>query len=164
MRAAAPVATAPVTSYGWTLLCWSSFAERWSALIAEVGRLKAADPARYQLHPATKFLAVLRKIVMETVPSDPAHAQFRLGTTMGDDLKFWRRVKFGGRFRLFFRYQSTERLIVYVWLNDENTLRKAGARSDAYAVFKAMLESHAPPSKWDELRSVSPALPRTEDV
>ena len=32
-----------------------------------------------------------------------------------------------GRFRLFFRFDSASRIAVYAWVNDENTMRKAGA-------------------------------------
>jgi len=30
-------------------------------------------------------------------------------------------------------------VIVYVWFNDEDTLRKAGAKTDVYETFKRML-------------------------
>jgi len=36
-------------------------------------------------------------------------------------------------------------VIVYVWINDEFTLRKAGSKTDAYAVFKSMLNAGNPP-------------------
>jgi len=50
-------------------------------------------------------------------------------------------VKFGGRFRLFFRYDGRARLIVFAWVNDEQTLRKCGAKSDApLAPSVAMIE------------------------
>ena len=32
------------------------------------------------------------------------------------------------------------KLIVYVWFNDDGTLRKAGAKTDVYAAFRRMLE------------------------
>jgi toxin YhaV len=44
------------------------------------------------------------------------------------------------RYRLFFRFASNPvQLIVYVWFNDEDTLRKAGSKTDVYEVFKRML-------------------------
>jgi hypothetical protein len=45
----------------------------------------------------------------------------------GADYRHWFRVKFSGRFRLFFRYSSQHKVIVYAWVNDENTLRKSGS-------------------------------------
>jgi toxin YhaV len=133
------------------LLQWEGFTDRWRALTSQVTALQAADSTGYHEHQAARFLASLHKLVTETIPADPANPAYRLGTTMGDDAKFWRRAKLHGRYRLFFRYHSEQKVILYAWLNDENTLRKAGARSDPYAVFRQMIESGKPPSNWDEL-------------
>jgi toxin YhaV len=71
---------------------------------------------------------------------------------LGTDRKHWFRAKFGGgRFRLFFRYDSKSRIIVYAWVNDETTLRAYGAKTDAYAVFRGMLDKETPPDSWDAL-------------
>ncbi len=44
------------------------------------------------------------------------------------------------RYRLFFRFASSPvRLIVYVWFNDEDALRKAGSKTEVYEVFKRLL-------------------------
>ena len=40
-------------------------------------------------------------------------------------------------------------MIVYAWVNDENTLRSSGSKSDPYAVFLKMLERGNPPDTWD---------------
>ena len=37
------------------------------------------------------------------------------------------------------------------WVNDEDSLRKAGSKSDPYVRFKAMLESGEPPNSFAEL-------------
>ena len=43
-------------------------------------------------------------------------------------------------YRLFFRFASNPvKVIVYVWFNDEDTLRKSGAKTDVYETFKRML-------------------------
>ena len=71
---------------------------------------------------------------------------------MGDDRKHWFRAKFGGgRFRLFFRYSTSAKVIVFAWVNDENTLRTYGSKSDAYAVFRKMLDKGNPPDDWAAL-------------
>ena len=48
-------------------------------------------------------------------------------------------------------------------VNDAQTLRKAGSRTDAYAVFARMLGHGNPPDSWDTLlsaaRSVHAAQP-----
>ena len=42
-------------------------------------------------------------------------------------------------------------MIVYAWVNDRNTLRKEGARTDPYRLFAAMLENGNPPDDWPSL-------------
>lgn len=150
--------TDPRACNGWRLYQWAGFAQRWDALVNEVERLKAADPLTYQSHDVTKFLATVLELVTKTIPADPGHDNFRLGKTMGEEFKFWRRAKFHGRFRLFFRFNSKDKMILYVWLNDDATLRKAGARTDPYVVFKSMLEAAAPPSHWEELKTACVAF------
>jgi toxin YhaV len=60
--------------------------------------------------------------------------------------------KFGAnRFRLIFRADRASRIVVYAWVNDRDTLRKAGAASDPYAVFVRMLVHGNPPDDWPKL-------------
>ncbi|WP_373069564.1 type II toxin-antitoxin system YhaV family toxin [Gemmatimonas sp.] len=78
---------------GWTLLRWDAFATSWDALVAEVVRLEAQDPDGYHDHPSTKFLKRLADVALTEIPSDPSHERYQLGTALGSDAKFWRRVK-----------------------------------------------------------------------
>jgi len=41
--------------------------------------------------------------------------------------------------RLFYTFSSVERVIIPLYLNDADTLRKSGARSDPYEIFKRMV-------------------------
>jgi len=94
----------------------------------------------------------LVQLVTLTVPSDPTATHYRQGSTLGDDRKHWFRAKFdNGRFRLFFRYSSTSKVIIFAWVNDEHSLRTYGAKTDAYKVFKGMLDNGNPPDDWDAL-------------
>lgn len=43
------------------------------------------------------------------------------------------------RYRLFYTFSSVERVIIPLYLNDIDTLRKRGAGSDPYQIFKRML-------------------------
>jgi hypothetical protein len=43
------------------------------------------------------------------------------------------------RFRLFYTFSSAQRVIIPLYLNDANTLRKRGAGSDPYEIFKRMV-------------------------
>ena len=137
----------------WEILFFPCFADRYYALIREVKELKSADPLTYKSHPKTKLLARLHNVIWDDVPSDPNHKKFMLGRTLGDEYKEWRRVKEGlpPRYRLFFRFRSAIKVIIYVWLNDEFSLRKEGGKSDVYAVFKKMLQIETIPNDIDEL-------------
>lgn len=140
---------------GWRLYAFEPFAERLTALKKEVERLRAKDPEGYRSHPTTILLASVYKAITETVPADPDHPQFRVGHSLGPQYAHWRRVKRGlpPRYRLFFRFSSKPvRVIVYSWLNDEATLRKAGAKMDVYAVFQRMLARGEVPSDIEELK------------
>lgn len=139
---------------GWHLYRHRLFAERLTELEQSVAALAARDPTGYKLHPQTKLLASVFRAINETVPADTAAQVFRLGHTLGDDHAHWRRVKKGmpQRYRLFFRFSSSPLpLIVYVWLNDEDSLRKKGARTDVYAQFRAMLERGEVPAGIEDL-------------
>lgn len=123
-----------------------------------VTRLAKQNPTEYKSHPKTRLLASVYKAIAQTVPANPEHPEFRLGKTLGAEHTNWRRVKKGmpDRYRLFFRFASKPvKLIVYVWFNDEDTLRKAGSKTDVYEVFKRMLSRGQVPSGINELLAQS---------
>ena len=103
----------------------------------------------------------LRALTLATwthVPSSPSNTEFRLGNSLGKEHTHWFRDKFLQQFRLFFRYSTKSEIIAYGWVNDSNTLREYGSPTDAYAVFKKMLDSGKVPSNWDELVAESKRL------
>jgi toxin YhaV len=120
-------------------------------LIRTVEALKKQQPKTYRNHPKTKLLKRVLDLILAEIPRDPNAAVFQLGNTLGPAYRHWRRAKFLGRFRLFFRFSSTHKAIVYAWVNDETTLRKAGAQSDPYAVFTRRLQEGNPPDNWEAL-------------
>jgi toxin YhaV len=144
----------------WRLFAHPAFSETFDALMAEVARLRAADPNDFAQHPKAKLLKRIVDLVEVEIPRDPGATEFSLGNTLGPAHRHWRRAKFLGRFRLFFRYSSKDRVIIYAWVNDENTLRKAGGRNDPYAVFGALLRKGRPPDGWDALMKEAAALVR----
>jgi toxin YhaV len=125
-----------------------AFAEVHDALENEVAQLQAADPVGWRGHSKAKVFAAVQHLIYEVIPASPDAAIFLQGNTLGPEQRHWRRAKFMRRFRLFFRFDSATRVIVYGWLNDENTLRKGGARSDPYAVFLRRLNRGDPPDDW----------------
>ena len=116
-----------------------------------VARAEQSDPQGFESNSNVKLFRALSHLIMDGVPGDPAGDEFRQGNTLGTAYRHWRRAKIGRRFRLFFRYDSKSRIIVFAWVNDEHTLRSAGSKSDPYAVFEKMLGRGNPPDDWDAL-------------
>ena len=126
----------------WQLFYFKLFKAALDDLEQAVTKLAQQHPTEYKSHPKTRLLASVYKCITQLVPANPDHPDFRLGKTLGNEYANWRRVKKGmpDRYRLFFRFASSPvQLIVYVWFNDEDTLRKAGSKTDVYEAFKRML-------------------------
>ena len=143
---------------GWQLFYFKVFKAALDELEQTVTKLARQDPSGYKSHPKTRLLASVYKAINQTVPTDPDHPDFRLGKTLGRQYTNWRRVKKGmpDRYRLFFRFASKPiKLIVYVWFNDEDTLRKAGSKTDVYEVFKKMLSRGQVPASIADLLAKS---------
>jgi toxin YhaV len=141
-----------LTIHGWTLFGHPLLLEQLDKLIGAAERAKQADPAGWQGNANVKLLAALRGLMLDRIPRDPLAPTFRQGNTLGTEHRHWFRAKFGGnRFRLFFRADSGSKIIVYAWVNDRDTLRKAGSASDPYAVFTGMLNRGNPPGDWAAL-------------
>ena len=85
-----------------------------------------------------------------------------MGMELGEGHKHWFRAKFFQQYRLFFRYHTQAKVIVFAWVNDEGTKRAYESSDDAYRVFRKMLESGHPPDDWAQLsaeaRSAAPRL------
>jgi toxin YhaV len=143
---------------GWTLFQHDLFAEQLDTLISKVETLAAKEPETYRSHPATKLLATIEDYILKQIPGDPSSPEFRQGNTLGKDNRHWFRAKFHGRYRLFFRFSTETKIIIYVWVNDEKSLRKAGAKTDPYTLFQAMLRSGNPPQSLDHLLAASKEL------
>ena len=123
--------------HGWTLLFHDGVVEQLRKLRAAAERAERNDPQGFENDANVKLFRALSQLIMEVVPSDPSRDEFRQGNTLGPTYRHWRRAKIGWRFRLFFRYDSKARAIVYAWVNDEETLRSAGSKSDPYAVLQS---------------------------
>lgn len=146
-----PAATVPLVVNGWTLFAHPLFLDQVETLVARVEGLRAKDPLGYTKKNATKRLAAIAKLAFEVIPQDPVRAEYRQGSALGDDRKHWFRAKFFQQYRLFFRYHRASRIIVYAWVNDEDTKRAYESQDDAYRVFRKMLERGHPPEDWETL-------------
>lgn len=154
---------APLVVNGWTLFAHPLFLKQVEVLILKVEALQRKDPKRYTEKNATKRLAAIKKLITEVIPGDPLRPEYRQGDTLGANHKHWFRAIFFQQFRLFFRYHTAKKIIVYTWVNDEGTLRAYESKDDAYRVFKKMLVSGQLPSDWEQLLTeakASAGLPR----
>lgn len=144
---------------GWTLLFHDALIGQLERLAEACERARKSDPKNFPSNANVKFLAAIAKVMFEVVPVDPSRPEYHQGNTLGEEYRHWFRVKFLGRFRLFFRYDSRARLIVYAWVDDVRTLRKAGDKGDPYEVFKRMLKVGDPPNDWVALVRKVKSLP-----
>lgn len=141
----------PLVINGWNIFAHSLFLNQFEELLSQVEHLRQKYPKDYKKKNATKCLAAIVKLAFDVIPQDPTRSDYRQGTTLGDEYKHWFRAKFFQQYRLFFRYHLESKIIVFAWVNDENSKRAYETNTDAYRVFKKMLESGHPPDEWNDL-------------
>ncbi len=144
---------------GWTLPFHEAIVGRIRNLADACERARKADPKNFRSNANVKLFAAMAKLMLEAIPADPGHPEYRQGNTLGGDYRHWFRAKFFGRFRLFFRYDSGARVIVYAWVNEERTLRQRGGKRDRHEVLRRMLASGSPQNEWTALVGRSAELP-----
>lgn len=143
---------------GWTLLQDPAFEQAYEDLVATVEGLREKHPETYRKKAPTKILAAIEKLTKEVIPADPTSSSFDMGNTIGPEHRAWKRAKFLQQFRLFFRYDTKSRIIIYGWVNDEGTKRAYGSKTDAYRVFQKHLAAGDPPTDWNDLMNRAGAL------
>ncbi|TCK07189.1 type II toxin-antitoxin system YhaV family toxin [Marinobacterium mangrovicola] len=150
---------------GWTLFCHPLFLDEVDSLLTQVEALKAKDPENFARKNATKRLAAIAKLAFEVIPQNPALPEYRQGETLGNEHKHWFRAKFFQQYRLFFRFDSASKIIVFAWVNDEKNKRAYGSKTDAYRVFEKMFDTGHPPDDWASLLAEAKgALDRLDEV
>ena len=141
----------PISINGWKIYAHSLFLEQFEALVAKVKILRQKYPQNYQQKKSTKLLAAIVRLAFVEIPQDPTQDKYRQGKTLGNDYKHWFRAKFYQQYRLFFRYHLEQKIIVYAWVNDEKSKRVYESKTDAYLIFRKMLETGNPPDNWHDL-------------
>src|ERR1035437_9993967 len=122
----------PLTINGWTILVHPLFLAQLEKLVATVESDKAKDSRNYKGRPNAKLLAAIAEITLKRIPANPADTRYRQGGTLGDEYKHWFREKFGNaRFRLFFRFDSHAKILIYASINDQQTLHTYGSPNNA---------------------------------
>ncbi|WP_009630884.1 type II toxin-antitoxin system YhaV family toxin [Synechocystis sp. PCC 7509] len=143
--------TQPLVINGWNIFAHSLFLNQFEELLNRVTQLRQQYPENYQQKNATKRLAAIAKLAFEVIPTDPTRSDYRQGSTLGDEYKHWFRAKFFQQYRLFFRYHLESKIIVFAWVNDEDSKQAYDSKTDAYQVFRKMLDNGNPSDNWDDL-------------
>ena len=146
---------------GWLLLEDPCFAEQREKLEVQVLALRAKSPDTYKSSNPAKRLNALYRLIFKWIPANPGDENYRLGHALGKENKHWFRAKFFQQYRLFFRYDTGAKIIIYGWVNDDTTLRTYESKSDAYLVFKKMLTKGRPPTDWVKLLERSRPIKRS---
>ena len=141
----------PLIINEWNIFAHPLFLNQYEELLTQVEQLRQKDPQNYKKKNATKRLAAIKKLVFEVIPQDPTRNEYRQGVTLGEDYKHWFRAKFFQQYRLFFRYHQSSKILVFAWVNDEDSKRAYDSKTDAYRVFRKMLDNEHPPDDWDTL-------------
>ena len=131
----------PLEINGWTLRYHPVFGDRYRTLRDHVKLLKATLPDdEYKQHPEVKLLAAVHRALTKIIPEDPNRPDFWL---KGNLAKF-RRVKGYGlpdRYRLLYVFSQQAKAVIVLYLNEGGTLRKEGAKTDPYEIFKNLVRS-----------------------
>ena len=148
---------------GWQIFFHPLFAERFRILRTEVEELKGRLPeAEFRAHPKARLVASLVRLIREIVPENPNAPEFRLR----DSLAKFRRAKSHGlpeQYRLFWVFSIKAMAIVFLYLNDESTLRKEGSRNDPYELFKAMLRQGRLGENFEANRTMINEMDRSQN-
>lgn len=144
--------------HGWSVWFHPLLLDQLERLITAARQERRAGATGRRPGPNLKLVAHVWALIRDEIPRNPADPRHRLGNTMGAAHRHWFRAKTGGgRYRLFFRFDSATRTIVLAWINDDASLRTRGSRTDAYAVFRSMLKRGNPPGDWDALLAAASA-------
>jgi toxin YhaV len=98
---------------GWTLFAHPLFLDQIEQLTQQVEVLRQKDATGFVKKNAAKRLAAIARLAFEVIPQDPARAEYRQGSTLGEEHKHWFRVKFFQQYRLFFRNHAQTKIIVF---------------------------------------------------
>jgi toxin YhaV len=140
---------------GWKIYFHNIFNKQIQELIESSIKFKEKDtPKQYKERFKPKLLKVLQRAIKESIPNDPFIKDFELRNELSD----YKRVKWTGifeRYRLFFRVEIEQKLIVILWLGYP---RNEGGKNDCYKVFEKMVRRGDFPSDIEQLIEASNLL------
>src|SRR5450759_5293000 len=115
-----PSSAASAKTVGFLVHGWLVFLH--PLLLGQLEKLATAAEKEPALTPGPnrKLLGHLRDLMFDNIPQLPDAPAFRHGGALRGGRREWFRAKTGnGRYRLFYRFDSRARIIVYVWVNDD---------------------------------------------
>lgn len=142
------------------------FARRYAQLEDRLLYLAQKDPEGYVRHEEVKFFKRVRN-AMNVCLEDPSRKEYEMGDllarqqhngkSLGKGHGHWRRIKkdMPSRYRLFFVFSLAACEVIFAWLNDEDSLRRAGHKKDVYAVFARLVASGKIPGLYSALKKES---------
>ena len=149
----------PTIINGWSIYAHPTCTRQVVSLLNSVEKEITKGGNAWTKKQVTLRLARITEIIFDEIPANPSNPRYRQGKTLGPKYKHWFRDKFYQRYRLFFRFDTKTKTIIYAWVNDNNTLRDASnPKNDPYAIFKKKLDSGKIPDQWRDLLSASDAL------
>jgi toxin YhaV len=121
------------------LKCHEFFSQRILELKKDVRKLHdTLSKEEFIHHETVKLSARIRKATLEIIPEDPNRPDYLLS----GDLRKYRRYKQGlQRYRIIFCFSNRPSIIMYLYVNDREHLRKQGSRTDPYEEFKKMVRN-----------------------
>ena len=139
--------------HSWNLLFHEGLIEQLQKLQTAAQKAQTQDTQGFESNANVKLFNALAQLMLETVPSDPNRDEYRQGNTMGPAFRHWRRAKLGRRFRLFFRFDSKTRIIIFMAMMEAQTyLAKRQARADLNAFDAVMARTGGePPREGDRI-------------
>lgn len=102
-----------IERHGWTLLFHECVVEQMRKLAAAVDQAKLHDSQGFEANANVKLFRALTHVMLQAVSGDLNRDEYRQGNTMGPAFRHWCRAKVGQRFRLFFRFDSKAKIIVF---------------------------------------------------
>ncbi len=122
------------------------YAERVNIMLDFAEKLQAKVPREeYVNHPVIKLLARVSKATLEIIPQDPHKKDYLLKGSLS---KFRRYKVCLQRYRLLFCFADKPPVIIHLYINDDEHLRKDGDKNDPYREFASLVKkgifSHNP--------------------
>ena len=123
----------------------------------------------FKKHESTKLLARITKAYVEIIPQNPNHPDYYLRGMLSKFRRYKRGLQ---RYRLLFCFSQQIPIIIYLYINDKDHLRKDGGINDPYKEFSDLIkrgifssDPHDPiMQQWISKRLFSPNMRFQKDL